>query len=355
MNGLLRKMTVLTAKEFSRDILGMFFSFAFPLFFLVLFSVSSKPRAIPPINVGVIAETQNPAVAGLVSTMTRQPTLSVRSVSPTDAERLLRSGTVQGLIYVTAQRDGPPKVRTVQSRPANIYLASAIESAIAKAAAPPHAASAPAVTEDFMEQESANAFAYIIPALIGMALLQLGLFGTATPVISARARGTLMHLTMTPMPKYIVVLANVILRLAIAAIQVAVMLAVSVWFFGLRIEGNLLGALLAQGLGALMLISLGFFIAGVVPTQTSGGYIVMIANFAILFFGEIFFATKGLGVISTISLAMPTTYLADASRQLISGVDGRFPLWLDFAAMTAFSAAFLILSARTFQFSMKKA
>ena len=200
-----------------------------------------------------------------------------------------------------------------------------------------------------------NAFAYIIPALMGMALLQLGLFGTATPVISARARGTLMHLTMTPMPRYIIVLANVILRLAIAAIQIAGMLAVAVGFFGLRIEGSLLGVLGAQALGALMLISMGFFIAGIVPSQTSGGYIVMIVNFAILFFGEIFFPTKGLGFITTISLIMPTTYLADASRQLVSGVDGRFSLITDFAVMAAFSAAFLMLSAKTFQFGMKKA
>ena len=161
MTGLLPKMTALTAKEFSRDILGMFFSFGFPLFFLVLFSVSSKPKPIPPISVGVIAEARDPAVARLIDTMTKQATLSVRVVSPVDAERTLRNGTVQALVYLAAQNGGPPGVRTVQSRPANIYLSAAIEASMAQASTTAPVPAPPSITEDFMDEESANAFAYI--------------------------------------------------------------------------------------------------------------------------------------------------------------------------------------------------
>src|SRR5438034_10892479 len=45
-----------------------------------------------------------------------------------------------------------------------------------------------------------SAFTFIFPGLIAMALLQLGLFATAAPLLTARDRGPLRHCTPPPPP-----------------------------------------------------------------------------------------------------------------------------------------------------------
>jgi ABC-2 type transport system permease protein len=191
-----------------------------------------------------------------------------------------------------------------------------------------------------------------MPALLGMALLQLALFGTAVPLMAARARGSLLHLSMTPVPVTAIVLSHVLVRLGIAAVQLVMLLVIAKLGFGLEIQGNPGLLLLSCLLGALMLIATGFLLGGIAPSQQAGNYMVMLVNFPMLFLGNIFFDTSGLGALDWLARLLPITYLSDLNRQLILGNDGRFSASLDWAVLAVSSILLIVLAVRTFRFSM---
>jgi len=355
MNLFLTLMRV-TAKELSRDILGLFFSFAFPLFFMIFFGALSQPdSAVPPMPVAVVSAADGEAVQAAVRELVRQPSLNVTSITEPEVAQVLRDGRVGAVIRLKADAAGHVSAELESQGPPNPYLRTAVENTLARLEHPELAQTlAPRIQAARSSQSGASPFAYVLPALLGMALLQLGLFGTATPILAARARGTLVHLTMTPLPKHLMVGAHVAVRLLIALIQLFTLLLLAKLWFKWPIDGGWWQLLAMLMLGALMLIALGALIAGIAPSELSGSYLVLLANFAMLGLGDIFFATKDIGFMAWVSMAMPVTYLSDAARQLVLGVSGRFPLWVDLAAMAGMTMLLLAASARFFQFGMKK-
>jgi ABC-2 type transport system permease protein len=352
-----RKILAFTAKEIFRDFLSLFFSFAFPVLFLVVFGLTFQPRAAPPFVLGVVMERGDLGAEGLVKQLTRDPAISVKEIGADQAEKMLREGTVGSVIRIARSVEGQaPAVEIISEKANNSFVRSAVNNGIAAIMYPEQAQRIKsAISERNTGSNSNFGITFLIPGLTAMALMQLGLFATANPVMVARARGTLLHFTLTPMPKMALVGAHLLVRLAIAALQVVLMLGLTVLWLKVELSAGLINVLLLHGLGALMLISLGFLIAGIVPGEAVGGTIIMVLNFTMLAFGDIFFPTQGMSGLSTISALMPMTYFADASRQLIVGSTGRFSLSTDIIVMSVLTLTFIALAVKTFKFGMRKA
>ena len=347
-------MTSLTAREISRDFLSLFFSFAFPVMFMLMFGFISRPGAAPSMQVGVVVKTQGPDTEALVRQLTREPGLSVKMLKATEVDKALNSANVSSVVVISGAGSGL-NVEIVDQQTANPFLHAAVKNSLATVMEPERAEKLQSRMKYTRLEANGNfATAFLIPGLTAMALMQLGLIGTANPVISARARGTLMHLTLTPLPKSTLVGAHVAVRLGIAALQIILLMGLAIFGFDLPVDGGLINVVLVHALGALMLISLGFFIAGIVPNEIAGGLIVMLLNFIMLGFGDIFFSTASVPGLNLLSAMMPITYLTDASRQLTVGATGRFPLSTDLAVLVGLTAVFLFLAVKTFKFGMKK-
>lgn len=352
---LFSKMVLMNAREAVRDFLTLFFSFVFPLIFLILFGFMSKPREIAPFRIATVVSAEAGQAQSLIRILTRNPALSVKDMSEPAALKSLETGATDAVVRLF-MANGGLQAEITSTASANPFLRALLEKHMAELAFP--TASAAAATQVHEKQFKANTnfgTTFLIPGMTAMALLQLALFGTANPVMMARSRGTLVHFSLTPMPRSIIVGSLVVVRLAIAAAQIAVLLGIAVFMLDISLDGGVVSVLLVHALGALMLIALGFFIAGVVPGQAVGGSIVMIVNFLMLGLGDVFFPSTGIPGLSVISGAMPITYFTDASRQLIVGSAGRFPLALDLSVMLALAVVFLALSVKTFNFGMKKA
>jgi ABC-2 type transport system permease protein len=104
-----------------------------------------------------------------------------------------------------------------------------------------------------------------------------------------------------------------------------------------------------------MLISIGYAVAGIVNSLDTGMAVVMILNFAMMFGGNIFWDPENSLALKIFAHLMPVSYLADLFRQLISGTEGLWPLWVDIGAMLGWTALALVVALRTFRFDMELA
>jgi ABC-2 type transport system permease protein len=195
----------------------------------------------------------------------------------------------------------------------------------------------------------------VFPGILAIALLQLGLFATATPLLRARDRGTLRHLGTTPVTRTEMIVAQLILRLIVGTAQLCLLLGLAVFVFDVRIAGSAPSLLGTALLGTVMLVAIGYALAGVMPTVETGMKVVMLANFAMIFGGNVFWSLSDApGPVRYVMYALPLTYLSDMFRQIVSGLSGVFPLWIDAAVVAGIALAAIAVASRTFRFDMER-
>src|SRR5262249_3896047 len=107
-------------------------------------------------------------------------------------------------------------------------------------------------------------FVFIYPGMLALALLQLGLFATATPLLRARENGTLRHLLLTPLRVGELLAAQVGFRFLVAMTQIGALLLAGAFVVPLAAT-QWLAVLAVALLGAVMLISIGYAFAGLAP------------------------------------------------------------------------------------------
>jgi ABC-2 type transport system permease protein len=190
-------------------------------------------------------------------------------------------------------------------------------------------------------------FDYQMSGMLGVALLWLGLFGTALPLAQQRQGQVLRRLNVTPVSKGALLVSQVSWRVTVGLMQTALFLLVGWLGFGVQVQGNVFLFLLAVVLGAMIFVSLGYLLAGLVPTVEGVNAVSQLVNFPMMFLSGSLFALEMMpDALKVVSNALPLTYLSDAFRQLIVQADPLHPLWLDFTVLGAWLVVLLILGVR---------
>ena len=190
-------------------------------------------------------------------------------------------------------------------------------------------------------------FDYQVGGMLGVALLWLGLFGTALPLAQQRQGQVLRRLNVTPVSKGALLVAQVGWRVTVGVMQAALFLLVAWLGFGIRIQGNPFLFLLAVVLGAMIFVSLGYLLAGLIPSTEGVNAVSQLVNFPMMFLsGSLFTMDMLPDALKVAADVLPLTYLSDAFRQLIVLADPLHPLWLDFTVLSAWLLVLLLLGAR---------
>ena len=355
----------MNARDFLRNRTAAVMTFLLPLIFVVVFGVTSAGGGVRELRLAVVDLVHDAESARFAAQLDASSLVEVRVTSTDASIAAFRAGEVDAALVVPRHGlDGspcppnPPENRdcrlVLYASPGTAALIAPLLDARSAGLALERAGAPTAFAYATVAPVQATGmFTFILPGILALALLQLGLMGTATPLMVARENGTLRHLASTPVSPVLVLVAQLLLRLLIGMLQIAVILGVAVLAFDLRVSGSLLGLLPVLVLGASMMIAIGYAIAGIAPSREGGHAIVMLLNFTMMFLGGVFFSTRGswLDVASKLS---PMSYLADAARQLTLGAGGALPLIVNLVAMAGWTALAVAIALRTFRFDMKE-
>lgn len=358
----IRSLYVASIKEFMRDRAAIIWTLAFPLIFIVLFGVIFNGNGSSPnYTVGLVNEDNGPVSQQLVSVFKEVPSFKIQTGSRDAQLDKLRHGNVDMVIVIPAglsEKVAQKQTATVQmyddpsTGQADAQIKESIVQAIvanvnkeATNTVPPLALQTNSILSHQLTYVD-----FLVPGILAMALMQLGLFGTATPLVTLRQEQVLRRLGATPLPRWHLLASQVLMRLTIALVQTGLILALSVWVFKVQIQGNILAVLGLVVLGAVAFVSLGYLVAAISKTVDAANGITSAVNFPMMFLSGIFFPLAALPIFLTpIVRALPLTYLGDALRQVLTGGTPAFPIWLDLAVLVGWTLVCSLLAVRLFK------
>lgn len=348
-------------KEFIRDRAAIFWTFAFPIVFIVLFGAIFSGSGSPSYTVGLVNEDGGPVAASLTSVFQQVKPFTIKTGTFASELAALKQGNLDMLIVLpaglsktvvagqTAQIQmyfDPSKNQTNAQIEQNIVAQVLSEyNQHVTHTVPPLALATNSITSHAL-----RSIDYLMPGILAMSLMQLGLFATATPLVSLRQEGVLRRLGATPLPRWQLLLGQVFMRLTIGLVQAALIIGLSVVAFGVQIEGNYLALTGLVFLGAVTFIGMGYLIASIARTVESASGISSAINFPMMFLSGVFFPIALLpAFLAPVVRALPLTYLADAIRQVTVGSAPDFPMWVDIAVLGGWAVVCAALAARFFR------
>lgn len=187
---------------------------------------------------------------------------------------------------------------------------------------------------------------YYMSGMLGVALLWLGIFGTAQPIVAQREAQILRRFRVTPVRRSAILAAEVSWRVSVGLLQTATFLAVGYLGFGVAIQEWLpfVGAVL---LGTFTFVCLGYALAGLGRSTESTMAIAQLINFPMMMLsGSIFPADFLPAFFRPVLAAMPLTYLSDLLHYSMAGMTSAYSIGLDFAILGAWLAVLLALAIR---------
>jgi len=267
----LKRLRALVRKEWAqmtRDALTLRFIILVPVIqlFLFGFAINTNPKNLPT---GLLSVDHSKYERTLIAAMQNSGYYEIRTLaSEAEAERALAQGEVLFVIELPANfdrsvdRGDVPSVlidadASDPSAVGNATAALATISTVLNRDLPPVMRSQPAnpafqfVIHARYNPEQLTVL-NIVPGLMCIVLMMSTLFMTTLSITKERERGTMENLLAMPVRPLEVMLAKIMPFVAIGYIQVLIILASSALFFALPMRGSL----------PLLLVALGFFIAG---------------------------------------------------------------------------------------------
>ena len=169
---------------------------------------------------------------------------------------------------------------------------------------------------------------YFISGMIASILSVVGMILSAMSIVKEREIGTMEQLTVTPVSTIELIVGKMIPFVAIAYINVSIVTAIAVFWFGVPFKGSLIFFLFAVLLFFVANLSLGLMISTVSATQQEAMMNTFLYIFpAILFSGYVFPIESMPRAIIPITYIIPDRYFIELLRGIFIKGMGPAELW----------------------------
>ena len=160
---------------------------------------------------------------------------------------------------------------------------------------------------------------FLIPGLLGMNLMNSGMWGVGFALVEMRQRKLLRRFVATPMRRSDFLLALASSRLVLMVIEVGLLLGFGVLVFHMRVQGSILSVILLGSLGAVAFGGVGLLTAcRAQKIETVSGLINLVMMPMWIFSGVFFSYDKFPAMAQPFIKALPLTALNDALRATIT-------------------------------------
>lgn len=139
-----------------------------------------------------------------------------------------------------------------------------------------------------------NYFDFVMAGVLGLALMNASIMGMAVGISRYREDKILKRITTTPLKTWKFLTAEVLSRLCINIIQVALILITGIYVFHGHVYGNIFVLLPIVFLGAILFQLIGFAIAGFAKTADAAEGMAQAIAIPMMFLGGVFFPIDAL-------------------------------------------------------------
>lgn len=192
---------------------------------------------------------------------------------------------------------------------------------------------------------------FIVPGLFAVILMAFPPLLTALAVAREKELGTIAQIYASPLTKVQFIIGKLLPYVAIAALQLAIVLAAGFLWFKTPMHGSL--ALLAA-LGLVYVVctvSIGLLVSTLVRTQVAAMLVTLIVTLmpSFLFSGFVYPVFTMPEFFQGYSARIPTMYFVNISRGIVMRGAGLAELWTNVAVLVVYTAAVLALATWLFK------
>ena len=360
--GLWWALFMASVKMFVRNRTALFFSLFLPLVIMLIFGVLNFEGSTT-VSLGVVDEAENEASAALIDGLAEYDYLEI-SEGDRDAElTALEEGDRGYVLVIPAEFELPPEGETglvayastsdpSQAQVGQGLLQQAVGGAIGSASgAPvsPDAGFTAPVTFESVESRDLGYIDFLVPGIVGMTVMQLGLFGVAFGFVQLKRTGALRRLFATPTPPAYFLSAQVASRLVLGYVQVAILIGIGI-LFGLQMFGSWLVLAVITGLALLIFLAVGFAIAGWAKNEDQAAPVANLISLPMLFLSGVFFPRDAMPeFLRNITQFMPLTYVNEALRGVVNEGAGLADLGPQLLGMGIWAVITFVIAVRLFK------
>jgi ABC-type multidrug transport system permease subunit len=300
-------------KELRREPEVVFWMFVFPLLLSFGLGIAFRNR---PADTTSIAITSGPYAQNVLSLIQRSA-----QKSAIRAEVVDRDGAAQGLrlgkydLVVESVSADAVQYDYDPARPESVLSRTEVNDALQSSAGRKDTVATTSVTSS---EPGSRYIDFLIPGLLGMNLMNSGMWGMGFALVDMRQRKLLKRFVATPMRRGDFLLALIGSRLLLMIAEVALLLGFGVVVFHMRVLGSVGSILLIGATGAIAFGGLGLLTASrAQKIETASGLMNLVMMPLWIFTGVFFSYERFPAIVQPVIKALPLTALNDALRSTI--------------------------------------
>ncbi|MBA3689380.1 MAG: ABC transporter permease [Chloroflexi bacterium] len=360
--GMFWALFVASVRMFVRNRAAVFFSLFLPLIIMLIFGVLNF-EGTTTIQLGVADEAKNQASAQLIDGLAAFDYLEPTSGARDALLNQLKKGDLDFVIAIPAGfspqlgEDGGLVAYAASGDPAQAQVAQgllqqAVGQALFRAAGggnPTGGAFAAPVRFESVESRQLGYIDFLVPGILGMTVMQLGLFGVAFGFVHLKRTGALRRLFATPTSPAYFLGAQVASRLIIAFVQVVILFGIGLWF-GLQMFGDYATLAAIVLLGSIIFLAIGFSIAGWAKNEDQAAPVANLISLPMMFLSGVFFPRDAMpDFLANITQFMPLTYVNEALRAVVNDGSSLTSLGPQLLGMGVWAVITFVLAVRLFK------
>ncbi len=349
-------------RAYVRDGTAMFFSLLLPLMFMLIFGALNF-GSFGHVNAGVVDQAGNAESTRFVDGLRQIDTMTVTK-GELEAERArLEKGDRDMIIVIPrdfrlapAAAGATVPTLTVyenQGRGQQVAVGEAILTQVVDRISFGVSRTAPVVNVERQALSARNLryVDFLVPGILGMNVMQLAVFSVAFGLVAQKQRGVLRRIMATPIRPARFLASHVLMRLALAVVQVLILLGVAVLVFKVQLVGSVLAVLALTTLGSILFLTIGFTLAGWASSEDQVPPIANLITLPQFFLSGVFFSRDAVPeLIRPLSNLLPLTFLNDSVRDVATQGATLWDVRGDVLGMIIWSVVGFVLAVRFFRF-----
>ena len=297
--------------ELKREPEVVFWVFIFPLLLALGLGIAFRNKPADAPSIAVVSVDGSQATQQLLAHA--QPAFKIQTLPADQAQKGFRLGKFD--LVIEPDGKGGYSYRFDPARPESVLAKAEVNDALQSASGRKDVVPTSTVTSS---EPGSRYIDFLIPGLLGMNLMNSGMWGIGFALVDMRQRKLLKRFVGTPMRRGDFLLAIMSSRLVLMVIEIGLLLVFGILFFHMRVLGSVFAIAAIGGLGALTFGGVGLLTASRAQKIESISGLINLVMMPMWIFSGVFFSYERFpAVIQPAIKALPLTALNDALRASI--------------------------------------
>jgi ABC-type multidrug transport system permease subunit len=293
----------------------IFWSFGFPIVLSIALGVAFRNRPAEPVLAAVEAGSE--AAEATRAALAKSADVEVKVLSPDEARAALRTGKVAIVVVPGSPRTYRFDPTRPESRLGRLVVDDVLQRADGRK-------DPTAVAEAMVTEPGSRYIDFLVPGLVGIGLMQSGLWGLGFVLVEMRTRKLLKRFVATPMRRIDFLLSFLLMRGIFLAVELPILLGFGWLVFNVPLRGSVVLLATLAALGSLSFGGIGLLVASRAQnTQTVSGLINLVSMPMFIGSGAFFSSSRFPDAVQPLLSILPLTALNNSLRAVM--LDGAGP------------------------------